>query len=173
MTVEKKIIHDMKGRLSRRDMLLGATATAFMAKSAWNSAVANEYSERGKRESSGFVYVACPFGAFDGLNGIVTYSWDAETGALDFVAFTPAEGTTFIEINHALKVLYSSNEEGPGSGGVYSFKMNPDGTLTLLNFLVGPPTNTADPLDPPSGTLGGPAYVALDASKKYLLTASW
>ena len=173
MTMESKIIRELKGKLSRRDMLLGAAATAFIAKSAWNPAVANEDSERGRRGSSGFVYVACPFGAFDGLNGIVTYSWDAATGALDFVAFTPAEGTTFIEINHALKVLYSSNEEGPGSGGVYSFKMNPDGTLTLLNFLLAPPTNTADPLDPPSGTLGGLAYVALDASKKYLLTASW
>src|SRR6202142_1101574 len=171
MTVEKKIIHDMKGRLSRRDVLLGATAPGFKAQSAPDLALANEYSERGKRESSGFVYVACPFGAFDDLNGIATYSWDSETGALDFVAFTPAEGTTFIEINHALKVLYSSKEAGPGMGGVSSYKMNPDGTLSLLNFLLGPPTNTSDPLDPPSGTLGGPAYVALDASKKYLLTA--
>jgi 6-phosphogluconolactonase (cycloisomerase 2 family) len=174
MTVEKKIIHDLKARLSRRDILLGAAATAFMAKSAWNPAAANEYSAGGRGGSPGFVYVTSPFGAVGDLNGIVTYSWDPATGALDFVTFTPApNGTTFIEINHALKVLYVSNESGPGMGGATAYKMNPDGTLSFLNFLLAPPTNPLDPLDPPSGTLAGPSYVALDTSKKYLLTASW
>jgi 6-phosphogluconolactonase (cycloisomerase 2 family) len=39
--------------------------------------------------------------------------------------------------------------------------MNPDGSLTLLNFVFAPES------------LAGPTYVCLDASKQYLLTASW
>jgi 6-phosphogluconolactonase (cycloisomerase 2 family) len=172
MTDEKKIIHNLKARLSRRDILLGTAATAFMAKSAWNPALAKNHSASGGG-SSGFVYVAS-IGSVADLNGIVTYSWDSATGALDFVTFTPnPNGTSFFEINHALNVLYVSNESGPGAGGVTSYKMNANGSLSLLNFLLAPPTNTSDPLDPTSGTLGGPSYVVLDTSKKYLLTASW
>jgi hypothetical protein len=168
MTDQKKIIHDLKATLSRRDILLGSAATAFMAKSAWNRAVAKSGG------SSGFVYVASGGGSVGDLNGIVTYSWDPSTGALDFVTFTPApNGTTFFEINHAKNVLYVSNESGPGTGGVSSYTMNSDGSLTNFKFVLGPPTNTKDPLDPASGTLGGPSYVVLDTSKQYLLTASW
>jgi 6-phosphogluconolactonase len=166
-------------------VLLGTAATAFMAKSAWNRAVAKDHSGGGGGGSSGFVYVASGGGSVPGclsppattcgeLNGIVTYSWDPSTGALDFVTFTPApNGTTFFEINHAKNVLYVSNESGPGTGGVSSYTMNSDGSLTNFKFVLGPPTNTKDPLDPASGTLGGPSYVVLDTSKQYLLTASW
>src|ERR1017187_7788919 len=156
MTDEKKIIHNLKARLSRRAILLGTAAVAFMAKSAWNPALAKNHSGSGGG-SSGFVYVAS-IGSVADLNGIVTYSWDSATGALDFVKFTPnPNGTSFFEINHALNVLYVSNESGPGAGGVTSYKMNADGSLTLLNFLLAPPTNTSDPLDPKTGTLGGPS----------------
>lgn len=39
--------------------------------------------------------------------------------------------------------------------------MNADGSLTLLNFVLAP------------AGISGPTYVCLDASKQYLLTASW
>jgi 6-phosphogluconolactonase (cycloisomerase 2 family) len=163
MTTQKKIIPDQKFRLSRRNMLAGSAAAVFMAKSAWNIAAA-KVSSGGGTGIKGFVYVASNGGLAADLNGIVTYSWDQSTGELDFVTFTPntaGNGDSFFEINHALNVLYVANESGPGLGGVTSYKMNADGSLTLLNYVLAP------------AGISGPTYVCLDASKQYLLTASW
>jgi 6-phosphogluconolactonase (cycloisomerase 2 family) len=163
MTDQEKIIRAQKSGLSRRDMLVGSAAVALMAKSVWTMAEAKDHSGGGAGPQR-FVYVASNGGTVAALNGIVTYTWDSATGALDFVTFTPntaGNNNSFFEINHALNVLYVANEAGPGVGGVSSYKMNPDGSLTLLNFVLGPDGNA------------GPTYVCLDASKQYLLTASW
>jgi 6-phosphogluconolactonase len=127
--------------------------------------VADERDHRqgGNEWAPGFVYVASGGGTVANLNGITTYTQDPATGALSFVTFTPnANVTTFFEINHALKVLYVSNESGAPAGGVTSYKMNADGSLTLLNFVAADSPNT-----------GGPSYVVLDPTRQYLLTASW
>ncbi len=173
MTDRTKNNPDQKPKLSRREVLVGSAATAFMAKSAWDAAVAHDDDGDGDADDrhgghgrgAGYVYVGSAYFSDASKNGISTYTQNPETGALSLVTFTPnPNNPSFFALNRSKKVLYASNEVSPGT--ITAYTTNADGSLTLINVV--PSSNGSSPF----GT-GGPAYIAIDPSGKYLMTASW
>jgi 6-phosphogluconolactonase len=99
-----------------------------------------------------------------GSKGIYTCRFDTATGALRVVGTTTTESPSFLTLDPSGRYLYSVNEvneyEGKPSGAVSAFAVDRGtGALRLID-------------QQPSGG-AGPAYVAVDRARRFVLIANY
>lgn len=94
----------------------------------------------------------------DGSEGIYTMSLDSKTGKVTAPVLAAKIGNpSFVTVHPNRKWLYSVNEAGGGT--VSAFSIQPDGRLAELNTV--------------SSQGGGPCYVSVDSSGKYVFVANY
>lgn len=148
------------GGISRRGFLQGAAATAVVAQSAMASALDAGGSRR-------FAYVGTYTGAVgNGGNGEGIYLYEASpwSGELQLVKLAATTASpSFLVAARSGKYLYAVNEVSDfqgTNGSVTAFSVNrQNGDLTLLNTV--------------SSAGGGPAFLSLDVSEKFVFVANY
>jgi 6-phosphogluconolactonase len=143
--------------LSRRNFLQGAAAAVAVASA--SSALAQDSS------SPLFAYVGTYTAGSGNGEGIYLYQANDVTGELTLVKLAAAvPDPSFVLASRSGKYLYCTNEisnyQGSTSGSVTSFSVDrSSGELTLLNTV--------------SSLGGGPVYLSLDHTGKYLFVANY
>ena len=160
---ETRDVGSIARAFSRRNFLVGAAAATAMCSAVGRAGALGSH-WRGSRQ---FAYLGTYTGAVgNGGNGegIYLYEVDAASGELELVKLAaPSNSPSFLAASVSGEFLYAVNEistfEGT-NGSVSSFAINRQtGDLTPLNVV--------------SSQGGGPAYLSLDGSGRFLFAANY
>ena len=157
------------GGVSRRSFLKGAAAAAAVAQAAYTTIASaeDESAENYKGGGSRFAYLGTYTGAVgSGGNGEGIYLYESNPGSGDLQLIKLAAATpspSFLAASPSGNFLYAVNEvsnfEGK-NGSVSAFAVNRQtGDLTFLNTV--------------SSQGGGPAFLSLDATGKFVFVANY